>query len=91
MCPAQCPDVLRAMQKWPAVVGAFFADLQRARGGHGALDPWVAALRAEFKDLSGLKYQARGSSTAWRSRSRPPCAWADVARTAKGQLGLAEC
>ena len=29
----QCLDVLRAMQKTPAVVGAFFDELARARGG----------------------------------------------------------
>ena len=56
----QCLDVLRAMQKSPAVVDVFFAELHKARGGHGALDPWVAALQAEFKDLSELEYRARG-------------------------------
>ncbi len=56
----QCLDVLRAMQKSPAVVGVFFAELHEARGGHGALDAWVAALQAEFKDLSELEYRARG-------------------------------
>jgi putative acyl-CoA dehydrogenase len=55
----QCLDVLRAMQKTPAVVGAFFAELGKARGGHAALDRWVAALQAEFKDLADLEYRAR--------------------------------
>jgi len=56
----QCLDVLRAMQKSPEVVGVFFAELAKARGANAALDRWVAALQAEFKDLSDLEYRARG-------------------------------
>jgi putative acyl-CoA dehydrogenase len=56
----QCLDVLRAMQKAPAVVDVFLAELRKARGGHAALDRWVAALQDEFKDLSDLEYRARG-------------------------------
>jgi putative acyl-CoA dehydrogenase len=55
----QCLDVLRAMQKTPAVVDAFFAELARARGANAALDAAVAALQAEFKDLADLEYRAR--------------------------------
>ena len=55
----QCLDVLRAMQKTPAVVGNFFAELAKARGGNAALDRWTAALQAEFKDLADLEYRAR--------------------------------
>ena len=55
----QCLDVLRAMQKTPAVVGAFFAELAKARGGHAALDAAVSALQAEFKDQAVLEYRAR--------------------------------
>ncbi len=56
----QCLDVLRAMSRTPAVVQAFFAELARARGGNALLDRFVAALHAEFADLSELEYRARG-------------------------------
>jgi len=55
----QCLDVLRAMQKSPEVVGAFFAELAKARGGHPALDASVEALQQEFTDRSDLDYRAR--------------------------------
>ena len=55
----QCLDVLRAMQKSPEAVGAFFAELKRARGAHAALDAWVAALQAELEDPADLEYRAR--------------------------------
>ena len=55
----QCLDVLRAMQKTPAVVGMFFAELAKARGGNTSLDRWVASLQSEFSDLSDLEYRAR--------------------------------
>jgi putative acyl-CoA dehydrogenase len=56
----QCLDVLRAMQKTPAVVGAFFAELAKARGANATLDASVAALQREFSDLAELEYRARG-------------------------------
>ncbi len=55
----QCLDVLRAMQKTPAVVGAFFTELAKARGANAALDRYVAALQKEFGDLDELEYRAR--------------------------------
>jgi putative acyl-CoA dehydrogenase len=55
----QCLDVLRAMQKSPEVVGAFFAELSKARGANGALDASVAALKDEFKDQSDMEFRAR--------------------------------
>ena len=55
----QCLDVLRAMQKTPAVVETFFAELARARGGHALLDKAIAELKGEFNDLSDLEYRAR--------------------------------
>ena len=55
----QCLDVLRAMQKSPEVVDAFFAELAKARGAHAALDAWVAALQREFADTADLEYRAR--------------------------------
>ncbi|MFO1217302.1 MAG: isovaleryl-CoA dehydrogenase [Burkholderiaceae bacterium] len=55
----QCLDVLRAMHKTPAVIGAFFAELDKARGSHALLDRWVAALRNEFTDHAEMEYRAR--------------------------------
>ncbi len=55
----QCLDVLRAMQKSPAVVDAFFGELAKARGGHALLDRAAADLKAGFADLSDLEYRAR--------------------------------
>ncbi len=55
----QCLDVLRAMQKTPDTVDAYFAELARARGANAMLDGFVAALRADFGDLADLEYRAR--------------------------------
>ena len=55
----QCLDVLRAMQKTPAVVESFFREVGEARGANAALDGWVSALKKEFSDLSDLEYRAR--------------------------------
>lgn len=55
----QCLDVLRAMQKTPDVVRAFFQEVARARGGHAQLDRYVANLQHAFTDLSDLEYRAR--------------------------------
>lgn len=56
----QCLDVLRAMQKTPAVVDAFFAELSEAQGGHAVFDQYLKHLKNEFRDLSELEYRARG-------------------------------
>ena len=56
----QCLDVLRAMQKAPEVVEAFFAEVGRAHGANAALDAHVQALKAEFRDTADLEYRARG-------------------------------
>ncbi|MDO8330983.1 MAG: acyl-CoA dehydrogenase family protein [Fluviicoccus sp.] len=55
----QCLDVLRAMQKTPAVVDAFFAELKTARGGNAVLDGYVKALHHEFADFNDLEFRAR--------------------------------
>ncbi len=55
----QCLDVLRAMQKTPAVVDAFFREIGKAKGAHAALDRYVGALRKGFADLADLEYRAR--------------------------------
>ncbi|MFP5430494.1 MAG: isovaleryl-CoA dehydrogenase [Gammaproteobacteria bacterium] len=55
----QCLDVLRAMQKTPAAVEAFFAEIGKARGGHATLDRYVGALQQEFRDMAELEFRAR--------------------------------
>ncbi|MFZ5723647.1 MAG: isovaleryl-CoA dehydrogenase [Pseudomonadota bacterium] len=55
----QCLDVLRAMQKTPAVVHAYFAEVTKAKGGNAVLDAAVKALQKEFADLSDLEFRAR--------------------------------
>ena len=55
----QCLDVLRAMQKTPEVVNAFFREVAKAKGANTALDAWIGALKKEFTDLADLEYRAR--------------------------------
>ncbi|MBN9463336.1 MAG: isovaleryl-CoA dehydrogenase [Burkholderiales bacterium] len=55
----QCLDVLRAMHRTPAVVGAYFAEVGRAKGANPLLDRYVGALQKEFADLEDLEYRAR--------------------------------
>jgi len=55
----QCLDMLRAMHKTPAVIDAYFAEVDRARGGNAALDRHVAALRADLADLHDPEFVAR--------------------------------
>jgi putative acyl-CoA dehydrogenase len=55
----QCLDVLRAAQKSPATVAAFFSELARARGANGLLDAYAAALAKDLVDREDLEYRAR--------------------------------
>ena len=55
----QCLDVLRAMQRTPGVVGAFFDELGLALGANTALDRWVANLHHDLNDLDDIEYRAR--------------------------------
>ncbi|HEX6592554.1 MAG TPA: acyl-CoA dehydrogenase family protein, partial [Moraxellaceae bacterium] len=55
----QCLDVLRAMQKTPAVVEAFVAELKKAKGGHALLDTHVATLLKAFADPSDFEVRGR--------------------------------
>jgi putative acyl-CoA dehydrogenase len=55
----QCLDVLRAMQKTPEVIEAFFAELAKAKGASATLDHWVAALRKELDDDADIEHRAR--------------------------------
>ncbi|MBK6295229.1 MAG: isovaleryl-CoA dehydrogenase [Rhodoferax sp.] len=55
----QCLDVLRAMSKTPAVVDALLAEVMLAKGGHTALDRYVAKLASDLCDRADLEYRAR--------------------------------
>ena len=55
----QCLDVLRAMQKEPAVVDAFFNELKKGLGKYPAYDQFLQHLQGEFADLSTLEYRSR--------------------------------
>jgi putative acyl-CoA dehydrogenase len=55
----QCLDVLRAMTKTPAVVDAYFAEVQQSRGAHAVLDRFVASIATDLKDSSDVEYRAR--------------------------------
>ncbi|MBA3059042.1 MAG: isovaleryl-CoA dehydrogenase [Gammaproteobacteria bacterium] len=55
----QCLDVLRAISKTPAVLEAFFAEVNQARGAQGLLDAQIAALATDLKDLRDFEYRAR--------------------------------
>lgn len=55
----QCLDVLRALQKSPKVVEAFFAETGKARGANTALDRQLDTLARDLKDPSDMEYRAR--------------------------------
>ncbi len=55
----QCLDVLRAIEKDEAVLGAFLAELGAARGQSSELDAWLDSLSAEFAARQTLEYRAR--------------------------------
>lgn len=55
----QCLDMLRAMSKTPAVIDAYFAEVDLARGGNAALDRHVRALKETLEDPRDLEFVAR--------------------------------
>jgi len=55
----QCLDVLRAMNKEPAVVDALLTDIASAQGKHSDFDKFLVRLKDEFVDLSSLEYRSR--------------------------------
>ena len=55
----QCLDMLRAMQREPASLETFMAELRLAAGANKHLDRFVAQLVGEFADLDELEYRAR--------------------------------
>ncbi|TNE39822.1 MAG: DNA alkylation response protein [Alphaproteobacteria bacterium] len=54
-----CLDVLRALQKDPAALPVFFAEIELARGGHSALDALIDSLKSEMKAPGDFETRAR--------------------------------
>jgi len=54
-----CLDILRAAHKEPASLDAYFAELEKARGGDKNLDAGIDSLRKGFKGLIADEAQAR--------------------------------
>ena len=55
----QCLDVLRAVEKDAAVLDAFLAELEAARGQYAEFDAWLDDLAAEFAAKHTLEFRAR--------------------------------
>jgi len=62
----QCLDALRALGKQPAVLEAWFGEVEKARGGNSHLDTWLDALKKDFagmmttsSDRDAIEYGAR--------------------------------
>ena len=55
----QCLDILRAIQKEPEVLEAYFAEVAKAQGADKRLDAYVKGLQHAFNDRSTLQYRAR--------------------------------
>ncbi|MDX1756373.1 MAG: isovaleryl-CoA dehydrogenase [Marinobacter sp.] len=55
----QCLDTLRALQKSPDALAAFFAELERARGADNRFDRFVSELKTDFGNSQDLQYRAR--------------------------------
>ncbi len=55
----QCLDVLRAMEKTPAVLDAFLSEVRLAKGLDSRLDNKVATLVKSFHNLDDFQYRAR--------------------------------
>ncbi|WP_297793162.1 isovaleryl-CoA dehydrogenase [uncultured Marinobacter sp.] len=55
----QCLDTLRALQKEPDTLDAFFQEVAEAKGTDARFDRFVAQLQIDFKDISDFQYRAR--------------------------------
>ncbi|WP_242634401.1 isovaleryl-CoA dehydrogenase [Marinobacter salicampi] len=55
----QCLDTLRALQKEPDVLQAFFSEVAEARGSDRRFDRFLAQLQSDFSDISDFEYRAR--------------------------------
>ena len=55
----QCLDVLRAMNKEPRVVDAYFRELQKGLGVYPEFDQFLSNLKADLSDTASLEYRSR--------------------------------
>ncbi|MDV2078604.1 isovaleryl-CoA dehydrogenase [Marinobacter xestospongiae] len=55
----QCLDTLRALQKSPESLSAFFAELDLARGSDNRFDRFVDQLKGDFARTDDIQYRAR--------------------------------
>ncbi|WP_372970811.1 isovaleryl-CoA dehydrogenase [Marinobacter sp.] len=55
----QCLDILRALQKEPDTLDAFFNEAAEARGSDARFDRFLAQLQNDFADISDFEYRAR--------------------------------
>ena len=55
----QCLDTLRALQKEPETLDAFFKEAAEARGTDRRFDQFLAQLQHDFADISDFQYRAR--------------------------------
>lgn len=55
----QCLDVLRAMQRSSEALDAYFAEVEKARGGHPILDQHIDDLKGDMRDTSDFEERAR--------------------------------
>ena len=54
-----CLDVLRALYKDPGALPAFFAEVERAKGGNRNLDLHITRLKAEVDEQGNFEARAR--------------------------------
>jgi putative acyl-CoA dehydrogenase len=55
----QCLDTLRALQKEPETLDAFFRETAEARGTDRRFDQFLTQLQDDFADISDFQYRAR--------------------------------
>lgn len=55
----QCLDILRALNKQPEVLEAYFAELARAKGANQQLDHYIKSMQQAFRQTDDLEYRAR--------------------------------
>ncbi|MDQ7732668.1 isovaleryl-CoA dehydrogenase [Halomonas sp. SpR1] len=55
----QCLDILRAIEKQPEVLDAYFAELAKAQGADAHLDRFIHQLQQQMQDTQALQYRAR--------------------------------
>ncbi|MFJ5536937.1 isovaleryl-CoA dehydrogenase [Vreelandella titanicae] len=55
----QCLDILRAIEKQPEVLDAYFAELGLSQGANGHLDRFIHQLQRQMQDTQTLQYRAR--------------------------------